>query len=253
MAVLTLLQVVQDIQSSMDAEESNDLNETEEALQIATVVRSVFDEFKTLGDWSSLKKVRQLESVGDTNKPTLLKIPEVIDSVENLRYESTKLGETNRVFKEVRYLETEDFLAKIYSRRTDSDNTIVFDTDEGIPITILTNIAPTYWTSFDDNIVVCDSHDSEVDATLIQAKTIIEAKESPLFSFSNDFKFDPMPSKMFPTFLARCRVKAHEYFLDQVPQTDLQEATRGLARLRFDESRIGEERRRRKLYGRRGY
>lgn len=253
MAVLTLLQVVQDIQSSMDAEESNDLNETEEALQIATVVRSVFDEFKTLGDWSSLKKVRQLESVGDTNRPTLIKIPEIVDSIHNFRYESTELGETNRVFKEVKYLETQDFLAKIYGRRTDADDTLVFDTDDGIPITILTNIAPTYWTSFDDSIIVCDSYDSEVDTTLVQSKTIVESKESPLFSFSNDFKFDPMPSKMFPTFLARCRVKAHEYFLDQVPQSDLQESTRGLARLRFDESRVGEERRKRRFFGRRGY
>jgi hypothetical protein len=251
MAKLTLLEVIKDIQSSMDFEEANDIDETEEAQQITKVCRSVFNELIGIGDWAHFKQVKQLTQVGDINRPTLLSIPSGVTCVRNFKYEDTESGETNRTFKDVAWLDTGDFLDKIYRRRTDASNTEVFDTAEGIPITVLNDIAPSYWTTFDDSIVICDSYNAESDTTLVSSKTIVEVQEDATFTMSNTFNFEPMPNKMFPTYLARCRTKAHEYFLDQLPQTDVQEAARGLARLRYAESRVGEPRKRKRTFGRR--
>jgi hypothetical protein len=235
----------------MDADESNDIDDTEESAQIAKVCRSVYDEFKTLGEWAHLKDIRQLDSVADSTKPTLLTIPGDFDRIEDFRYESTKLNDTFQSFTSVCYLEPADFLDWVHSRRTDADNVVNFNTDGGILISVLNDRAPERWTTFDEVTVICDAYDAEVDTTLIKSKTIVEVKRSPAFQFSNTFDFSPMPSHVFPTFLARCRVKCHEYFMDAIPQTDSQEMSRGLARLRFQETRVNEERRKRRSFGRR--
>jgi hypothetical protein len=251
MAKLNLLSVVQDIQSSLDYEEANDINETEEAMQIAKVIRNVFGEFKTLGDWGYTKKVRQLAAVSDTNRPTLLQFPSGVSEIKNFKYDKTRLGITAKDYADVTFLETEDFLDHIYGRSTDNDNVIEFNTDEGIPIIIINDVPPQRWTTFDETTIICDSYDAEVDTTLVQAKTIVEVIEDEPFVFQNTFLFGDMPDKVFPTFLSRCRVVAHEYLADEIPQSDVQTANRGLSRLRLKESKVNEPRRKRRTYGRR--
>jgi len=57
-------------------------------------------------------------------------------------------------------------------------------------------VAPTYYTSFDENYIVFDSYDSDVDTSLQNSKVQCYGKRYPTFTMSDAFTPD-LPVQMF--------------------------------------------------------
>jgi hypothetical protein len=68
-------------------------------------------------------------------------------------------------------------------------------------------MSPSFWTSFDDDYIVCDSYDAQVDDTLQSSKTQVLAYMEPLW-VHNDTAVPDLPSEAFPALLEEAKSTA---------------------------------------------
>jgi len=116
---------------------------------------------------------------------------------------------------DVIYKTPEEFLAIVDVRHSDAANVLVVSDAIGVSMNILTDVPPTYYTSFDDEYVVFDSYDSTVDVTLQSSKSQCHGKITPVFTIADSFIPD-LPSQMFSYLLNEAKSTAF-LILKQAP------------------------------------
>lgn len=201
---MTLLEMVQDILSDMSGDYANNIGDTEESLQIAQIVKSTYHEMMNRREWPHLRKVATLKSYSDNRYPTFLILPENTRRVEWITYNQVTLGNPNAGFSQVKFLDPGKFIQWTNSRGATTEGVEVITTPDGASLKILTNHPPTYWTTFDDKVVVMDSYDKGVDDTLQGHKTQIELLIYPRWEDRNDFVAE-MPPHLFPALLSEAK------------------------------------------------
>lgn len=204
MAKYSLLEIVQDIMSDMNSDDVNSITDTPESLQVAQIVRSVYEELMANKNWPHLRTLMQLNASGDSTKPTHMKAPEDLKELESLQYNKIKQGETKNRYQAITYLYPDEFLVKTNSRNNDNDNTDVITDHSGVELLIKNNAGPQYWTSFDDEWIVFDSYDSELESTLQTSKTQAMGYRWPTFTVSDTFVPD-LPQEAFPMLIAEAK------------------------------------------------
>lgn len=210
MAKMTLLEIVQSVLNDMDSDAVDSIDDTVESQQVASIVRDVYNELISNRNWPHLRKITQLEASNDFEKPTHLKLPEGTKELIFFRYDKRRIyNATQSVYEEVRYKEPDAFLRMISGRNTTNENVRIIEDYSGIQLLVHNNQPPTYWTSFDDQYIVCDSYDSELDDTLKQSKTQALAYIEPVWEGLNDSVPD-LPSEAFSALLAE--VKSLAFF-----------------------------------------
>lgn len=204
MAKKTLLEMVQDILNDLDSDSVNSINDTVESLQVAQIIHSAFDTLIDNRNWPHLRKTVQLDEAGIITKPNYLKIPSTWKEMEAFFYDKHKSGDARIQFQDVKYKEPDSFLRYI-SQRDSTQPTITTVSDfSGVKLLIQNNIAPSYWTSFDDQYIVTDSYDSAVDDTLQKSKTQCIAYVSPVWVHTDDAIPD-LPSEAFSALLEEAK------------------------------------------------
>lgn len=204
---LTLLEIVQDILNDLNSDSVNSINDTEESLQAAQIVKTTYLEMMADRDWPHLRSLIQLNAVSDTARPTYLQLPVNVRRLDIIKYNKRKSTDTKDKFEDVKYQEPDSFL-RLVNSRDESQATIVEATDSsGVKIKVYNDRAPQYWTSFDDEYIVMDAYDSAVDSTLQASKTQCVAYVDP--SWSNlDTAIPDLPSEAFPSLLAEAKSTA---------------------------------------------
>lgn len=204
---MTLLEIVKDILNDLDSDEVNSINDTIEAQQVAQVVKSSY--FGLIGNrnWPHLRSVAQLDASGNLTKPNYLKIPDTWKELESFKYDKQKLGDTQIKFSEITYKEPDAFLRFISSRNSSNADVSTIVDFSGVKLLIVNNKAPTYWTSFDDTYIVCDSYDNEVDTTLQKNKTQCVAYIEPSWTHTDDF-VPNLPTEAFTALLEEAKSTA---------------------------------------------
>lgn len=187
MKTMTLLEIVQNILSSMNSDVVSSINETTEARQVATVVQDVYysicDEYNITGN----KNIGQLDATSGT-KPNYMKLPKNAKHLISLKYDTSIDSSTEPVYTTISYLTPDIFINLVTSRR-DIDNNIEYIEDpSGVKLPILNNIHPTYYTSFDNETIVFDSYDITQDTQLQNSKTLAYMEQVHDFQFTNDYK-----------------------------------------------------------------
>ena len=145
-------------------------------------------------NWPHLRKLIQLEGLGDTTKPNYLKAPDAIKEMVFFKYEVQKLGDPLPILNTIEFKYQDEFLEMI-ARRTGDNITQVGDFS-GAKLLIYNDRAPQYWTSFDDEYIITDSWDSAVDTTLTQSKTQCLAYMFPTWMHEDAFVPD-LPAAAF--------------------------------------------------------
>lgn len=181
--------MTQTILSSMDSDEVNSINDTIEAQQVAKVIRTCYYDIVSSADLPEHFGLFNLNA-SSSSTPTVLTKPETIDFLKWFQYNSITDGEIEDTWKTIEYLQPDEFL--LMTRRFDQSATTTetFDlTVDGFTtkIYIKNDVAPTYWTSFDDYRVVCDSFDSSVDSFLQTSKNSCYGKILQTFILSDTF------------------------------------------------------------------
>jgi len=200
---LTLLDIVQDILSDMNSDEVNSIGDTIESLQVAHIVKSCFFEMIGNKNWPHLHTLSSLRQVGDSDKPTHMRVEDEVKELKSVEYNISEVhGEFK--FREVCYLEPDDFLRKTNQLNPKSESTIPITDYSGVEFNIKDNAMPRYYTSFDDERVVFDSYDKEFDDTIQESKNRISVVQSPTWRM-DDTHVPFLPAEAFPALLAEAK------------------------------------------------
>lgn len=200
---MTLLDMVQDILSDMNSDNVNSLNDTVEATQVAQIIKSTYLFILSKMDRPWLGTLFQLEA-GNATYPTRMKIPDDIDKVSWVKYNKIETGGTDAVWSDVTYKNPKEFIDLTYARNSSATNVATLTVANNVPVFILNDTPPSYWTTFDDEYMIFDSYDSAVETNLQASKTSCYGIQEPSWSMSDTFIPD-LPSVMFPYLLAEAK------------------------------------------------
>jgi hypothetical protein len=219
MAKMTVLEMTQNILNDMDSDAVNSIDDTEESIQIAEIVRQSYYNLCALRDWPFLRTLTVLEGLADTAHPTTMLIPETVNKILWFKYNK----------KDVTYLDPKDFL-DVIDKRTPTAS-IIDSNGYGL------NRDPQYWTTYDDKYIVLDSRNSATDTTLIGSKSKIYAVLAPVWTAEDDF-IPLMPEKMFSTLLASAKSTAFLALKQQANPKEESYASRGITRAQNESWRV---------------
>jgi hypothetical protein len=202
----TLLSMTQSILSDMDSEDVNSIADTVEAQQIASVIQDTYFNIIAAREIPEHKQMLQLTSLSDSQKPTHFRYPNNTKEIEKLFYNTATTGST---YTEVYFVEPIDFLNRVDESAT---NTIQVQTVAGnVPVFIMTDRMPKYYTSFDDDNIIMDAYDSSVEAILQESKTRAYGTIYPTFSIEDSFEPD-IDDTMLPYLLAEAKSTCFSLF-----------------------------------------
>jgi hypothetical protein len=222
---MTLLEIVQDILSDMDSDEVNSISDTAESEQVAQIVKSTFYAQMNTRNWPHTRKLIALEASGNIALPTHTKLADAVKELISVSYNCAKLGDTKRSYKNIKYLDPDDFLRMTNRRNSDEANIDIIVDPTGIELLIRNDQAPTYLTSFDDVTIVFDSYDAAVDDTIQNSKVQAMGYVIPTWETSDDFIPD-MPDEGFTVLLEEAKSRASFKLKQTADQKAEQEAGR---------------------------
>jgi hypothetical protein len=200
---MTLLEMTQDILSDMDSDEVNDINDSVEALQVAQIIKTTFFSIVDGKHYPHFDELFQLEAA-TAAKPTHMKIPERIENIDWIKYNTKKTSTDKDLYTKIKYLSPQDFVNKLDGRDSTDSKVEVVTTSSGIPINIHNDRAPEFFTSFDEEYIVFDAYNKLVDDHLQATKSQAYGKRHALFEMKNNFVAD-LPVNMFSYFLAEAK------------------------------------------------
>lgn len=236
---MTLLELTQDILSSMDSDEVNSINDTVESSQVATIIKNTYRAILTNRDWPHTRRLIELEASGDSSLPTHMSLIDDVKRIDFVRYDVHKATDGDRrKFEDIKWLEVDDFLRRLNVLDNTKTNIItVIDPSSNIPLSIRSDLAPTYYTSFDDKNIVFDSFDSTVDSTLQKSKTQVYGFVYPAWQMQDDYVPD-LPNTAFTLLLEESKSRAFVELKQIANQKAEQEAQRQTTWLSRKDRRI---------------
>lgn len=198
---LTLLEMVQDILSSMDSDEVNSISDTTEALQVATAVKHAYLDIVSKSNLPEHFDLFELNASLDPTKPTVMHLPEGCLGLIWVKYDKRELGDLEPDYQKVSYLPQDVFFDYVLGYRDQHQNDTVRYQISGpnissVDIVSLNNKSPSYYTSFNDRTILFDSYDSSVDGTLMKNKTICYGEFGKPFLMEDSFVPD-LDSRQF--------------------------------------------------------
>lgn len=204
---MTLLEIVQDILSDMTSDPVNSINDTAEALAIAQIVKSTYYDLVTRRLWPTTATLTTLSSLSDSARPTHFLMADNIESIEWIRYNKKLNVTAAEQYEDVTYLEPDEFISIVLSRNSTDSNIQTVNDISNTPLYIRNDIAPQYWTTFNDQHIICDAFDSGIDSTLQTSKILASVRKEPSFQLIDSF-VPELPSKAFPYLLSEAKSTA---------------------------------------------
>ena len=176
---------------------------------VAEIIKNTYDNIISGRDWPHLYKMFKLTSTG-TNTPTRMILPETIMSLEYVKYNKKRPGESRDRFTEIPFVEPQEFM-RILDARDDSDDSIaiVNDPDSQVPLNVYTDRHPTMYTSFSEAALTFDGYYGDVEngARLFTDNTQCYGKLYPNIVMSNSLYF-PLPIEAYQMLLEEAKSTA---------------------------------------------
>jgi hypothetical protein len=186
----TLLELTQTILSSMDSDSVNSISDTEESMQVATVIRSAYFDMITRAKLPEHYSKFNLIPSGDISKPTLMTVPDTVSEVLWVRYDKQTALDTDMRYERLTPLAKEVFLDRMYNLNEDDTDIGTFThTVDGNSMNFLywNRCPPNFYTCFDDHTIIFDGYDSDVDTTLQGSKTDCYGKRIIAWTVADSF------------------------------------------------------------------
>lgn len=199
--------MVQEILNDIDSDEVESIDDTVESEQVVSMIKSAYYAMMSNRDWPHLRQTIQVSGLGDTTKPTHMKLQDGIKELCFINYNKIKDGETRKRYEKIEYLEPDHFLHKTNQRNNDEASVDSVTDTGGIEVLIKNDTPPTYFTSFDDEYLVFDSYDNTVDTTLQESKIQAQAYVMPSWNSADDFIPD-LPDNAFTALVEEAKSRA---------------------------------------------
>ena len=190
MSKRTLLELTQDILSSMDSDEVNSITDTVESLQVATIIRTVYEDILNSGYLPETYSLFNLGSSGSPSLPCVMYKPSNTIDILWLKYNKYETGTQNPAFQKVNFLPLEEFFDYTNQFSSLNDNTgtqTLTINGSSITFSYKNDKHPLYYSSFDDSTIIFDSYFSDYDTTLQGSKTIAYGQLSSTWENSDTF------------------------------------------------------------------
>lgn len=188
----TVLQMVQSILSDMDSAPVNSIGDSDEAMQIANVIQDTYFNIVSAREIPEHDRLVSLTALADNTRPTYFKYPDKLKAIRLFEYDG----------REVYWKDPIKFLNDMPNA---GDGVIeVLDPISNTKLYVRNDKAPRYYTSFDDEYIICDSYDSNVDNTLQSSKSRCWGSMLPVFSLTDSFIPD-IDDILFPYLLAESK------------------------------------------------
>ena len=201
----TLGSLVQDILSDMSADMVDDITDTEEAMQVARIVRSEFYAMVDEYDLPGKQSLFQIEAT-TTTTPTHMTIPERVTYVRQVEYDSRDDVLTEPVkYVKIEYVEPEEFLRRSSGLDGDDSSVDTITDPSGVSLKIINNQHPSFYTSFENDTLVLNSYKSTLDTNLQTSKTRCFGMQDVVLTLDNDSTID-LESQLFSELEARARM-----------------------------------------------
>lgn len=186
MAKTTLLEMVQDILSDADGDEVNSITDTIEAEQCARIIRDVHNDVVDGQDLDSVKTLKELDATSSST-PNVMTRPEGFHTIEWVKYNKKPTAGGAQEYEYVTYKTPSDFLDIIQNRSTDDSNVDEITLSSGVPIPVVNDAAPTYFTVMDEgeDELVFDSYDSALETNLQQSKSLAFGVQKPTLTLAD--------------------------------------------------------------------
>lgn len=230
--------MTQTILSSMDSDEVSSISDTPESLQVATVIRTAYFDLIARANLPDQYTLTTLDASGDNVKPTLMTLPETVDSVEWIRYDAQTVTDTEINMRLVTYRDPYPFFEAMYQLNTGASDVGTFTHNVGndeITFLYTNDNAPNYYTVLKDNIYIFDSYDAAVDTTLQKSKTSVYAKNLVDFSMTDSF-VPYLDESKFPLLLNEAKALAWAELKQTVHQKAEVNSRRGWTHLQKEKS-----------------
>lgn len=195
---LTLLDLTQNILSSMDSDEVNSISDTTESRQVAEIIKTAYFNIISRANLPEHFVTFGLEASTDDQYPVTMFRPENISRIEWLKYNISDIPtEINYAYVTITPLD--QFLDMV--NQLDEYETYVdsFELD-GRTFKYRTDKAPTYCTIYKDYQLIFDSFDVSIDTTLQESKTLAYGLSIPTFQMEDNFIPD-LDDTQFPLLL----------------------------------------------------
>jgi hypothetical protein len=202
-----LLAIVKDILNDLDADNVNSISDTAESEQVAQIVRTCYEEMIANRNWPHLRKLFQLESYNNLARPNYLRIPLQLKELSSFAYEVQREGSDSIVHRDLKYKEPVEFLQYVSTRNSNNSNVKTIVDESGVKLLILDDQPPTYYTSFDDEVVITDSYDKVIDDALQKSKTRCVGFILPEWVHEDNHVPD-LPPEAFPALVAEAKSTA---------------------------------------------
>jgi hypothetical protein len=196
----TLLEMVQNILSSLDGDEVATYNETTESEQVANIIRTTYWDIVSRAEFSVQHTLFELTETSSST-PTMMTLPSLL-KVEWIKYNqilADSEGETSPNFQPVEWMPLDEFMTRMYGLSSDDDDvtyytaTVNSTTQDFFAVN---DRAPRYYTTFNDSTILFDAFNSDEETYLEAAKTQAYGQKIPTFTMSDSFVAD-LPARMF--------------------------------------------------------
>lgn len=189
---LTLLEMTQEILTSMDGEEVNSIDDTTEAGSVSVLIRRAYYDLINFLKPHEHYRLFELEATTSAS-PTLMTLPTDISFLQWVKYNEATTDDTTPAFRDVEFLDLGEFLKRMYFLDDDDDNVESFvytDTGDSINFLCYNDRFPSSFTCYNDNLIIFDSYESDEDTNLQKTKTLCYGRELPTFSLTDSFTPD---------------------------------------------------------------
>lgn len=184
----TVLELTQNILSSMDSDEVTSISDTTEATQVANIIRTAYFNIISRADLPELKTVFKLTSSSGTDQPVVMYRPDDIIRIDWIKYNKADTGDAAS-YEYVTVLPLQQFLDMTHTFNEDETWVSSFTNDDGILSYYRTDKQPDFCTILDDNTIIFDGLDVEQDTQLFldAEKSMAFGLTSPTFTLSDSF------------------------------------------------------------------
>lgn len=234
----TLLELTQDILSSMSSDEVNSISDSPESLQVANIVKQKYFDIIARDNLNAHDQPFKLDPSLDETSPVLMYIPEGISHVEWIKYFNSNTTSSSDTipsapgYQYVTMLPIAQFLdmtGAFNPSETNVDSFTFTDTSNGYPGSYTfyykDDKQPSFCTVISNYYVIFDSYDQTQDDTLQSSKSMGFGKVVPVFTMEDTF-IPVLDNQQFPLLLAEAKSLAFYELKQQPHQLAMQETKR---------------------------
>lgn len=209
----TLLEMAQNLSRALETEEFNSISDTIEAMMLAQLIKEVYYDIANDLGLPEHETLIELNPSNDADQPVLMYVPNTVTRISSISYDVRGMNDDEvdlPNWRKLTYLPLNEFIAITQGYRS-SDSTVdsmqVTDNGETFEFIYRNDTMPTYYTSFNDYMLIFDSYDNTIDTTLQKSKTMCYGARYKEFLLEDSFVPHLDPTQ-FPYFLNRCKVRA---------------------------------------------